>query len=100
MSETTTVRVTILDKNYEVACGAEEVDAVKASAEHVDRQMQAIRNSGKVIGLDRMAVMAALNIANEYLETEARRRQTEERIDMLAEKLRHVLKDQSSVETV
>ena len=96
----TTVTVTILEKDYEVACAPGEVDALKASARYVDRQMQSIRNSGKVIGLDRVAVMAALNIANEYLGTESRRKQTEERIDLLAEKLKQAIEQQESPEAV
>ena len=96
----TTVIVNILEKDYEVACAPGEVDALKASARYVDRQMQSIRNSGKVIGLDRVAVMAALNIANEYLGTEARRKQTEERIDQLAEKLKQVIEEQGSPDAV
>ena len=96
----TTVTVNILEKDYEVACAPGEVDALKASARYVDRQMQSIRNSGKVIGLDRVAVMAALNIANEYLGTESRRKRTEERIDLLAEKLKQVIEKQESPEAV
>ena len=96
----TTVTVNILEKDYEVACAPGEVDALKASARYVDRQMQSIRNSGKVIGLDRVAVMAALNIANEYLGTESRRKQTEERIDLLAEKLKLVIDKQDSPEAI
>ena len=92
----TTVTVNILEKDYEVACAPGDVDALKASARYVDRQMQSIRNSGKVIGLDRVAVMAALNIANEYLGTESRRKQTEQRIDHLAEKLKEVIENQDS----
>ena len=90
----------ILEKDYEVVCAPGEVDALKASARYVDRQMQSIRNSGKVIGLDRVAVMAVLNIANEYLGTESRRKQTEERIDLLAEKLKLVIEKQDSPEAV
>ena len=96
----TTVTVNILEKDYEVACAPGEVDALKASARYADRQRQSIRNSGKVIGLDRVAVMAALNIANEYLGTESRRKQTEERIDLLAEKLKQAIEQQESPEAV
>ncbi len=63
----TTVNVTILDKEYQVACPADEVDALTASAQFLDTQMVEIRESGKIFGLDRIAVMAALNITNEYL---------------------------------
>ncbi len=68
MSDTpTTVNVTILDKEYQVACPPDEVDALTASAQYLDTQMMEIRESGKIFGLDRIAVMAALNITNEYL---------------------------------
>jgi len=68
MSEkNTTVSVKILEKEYQVACPDDEVDALTSSARYLDRQMSEIRDSGKVFGLDRIAVMAALNIANELL---------------------------------
>ncbi len=68
MSEITTVSVRILDKEYQVSCRQDEVDALTASARYLDQQMRQIRESGKVFGLDRIAVMSALNIANELLQ--------------------------------
>jgi len=68
MSEPTTVSVKILDKEYQVSCPQEEVDALSASARYLDQQMRQIRETGKVFGLDRIAVMAALNLANELLQ--------------------------------
>ena len=62
-----TVSVRILEKEYQVNCPEEEVDELAASARYLDAQMRGIRDSGKVLGLDRMAVMAALNIANDLL---------------------------------
>ena len=69
MSDVTTLTVSILDKEYQVACPAEEVDALRTSARYLHEQMAQIRSSGKVLGADRIAVMAALNIANEMLST-------------------------------
>jgi cell division protein ZapA len=66
-SEPVPVTVTILDKEYRVACPPSERDALKASAELLDLRMREIRDAGKVIGGDRIAVMAALNIAHELL---------------------------------
>ncbi len=63
-----TVRVHILDKDYQVACPAEQRDALVESARYLDQQMRAIRQSGKVIGLERIAVMAALNITHELIQ--------------------------------
>jgi len=63
----TTVSVKILEKEYQVNCPEDEVDELTASARYLDGQMRAIRDSGKVLGLDRMAVMAALNISHDLL---------------------------------
>lgn len=63
----TRVSVKILEKEYHVTCPPEERPALLDSAEYLNRRMREIRDSGKVIGLDRIAVMAALNIVNELL---------------------------------
>lgn len=65
------VKVRILDKEYLVACPAEEELALQASAKHLSDKMSEIRRSGKVVGVDRIAVMAGLNIAHEALESGA-----------------------------
>lgn len=62
------VSVKILEKEYHVTCPPEERPALVDSAEYLNRKMREIRDSGKVIGLDRIAVMAALNIVNELLK--------------------------------
>ena len=62
------VTVRILDREYRVACPPGERDGLMASARHLDQLMREIRDSGKVIGLDRIAVMAALNMAHELLQ--------------------------------
>jgi cell division protein ZapA len=63
------VTVRILEKEYHVACPAEEKPALLASAELLNKKMREIRDAGKVVGLDRVAVMAALNLANELIES-------------------------------
>jgi len=66
-SEPKALKVYILDKEYLVSCPEEEMDALKASAVHLNDRMTEIRASGKVVGIDRIAVMAGLNIAHEAL---------------------------------
>jgi len=66
-SETKTVTVTILDKEYMVTCPEEEHHDLIRSADYLDRKMREIRDGGKIIGSDRIAVMAALNISHELL---------------------------------
>ena len=64
------VTIRILDKEYQIACSEEERHSLLDSARYLDERMKEIRNTGKVIGSERVAVMAALNIANEYLQSE------------------------------
>jgi cell division protein ZapA len=63
-----TLTVKILDKEYQVACPENQQGELVVSARYLDRQMRAIRDSGKVIGTERIAVMAALNISYELLQ--------------------------------
>jgi len=66
--ESVPVTVHILDKEYRIGCKEGEQEALIASAQFVDRRMREVRQSGRVIGSDRVAVMVALNIAHELLE--------------------------------
>ncbi len=68
MSQASTVTVNILDKDYQVACPEEQQSELVISARYLDKQMRSIRDSGKVVGLERIAVMAALNISHELLQ--------------------------------
>ncbi|NNF52463.1 MAG: cell division protein ZapA [Gammaproteobacteria bacterium] len=61
------VSVRILDKEYQIACPVEERTALLDAAELLNARMKEIRDSGKVVGLDRIAVIAALNISNELI---------------------------------
>lgn len=70
MAEVQTVTVSILGKEYQVSCQPDEVAALQQAAVYVDDKMREIKASAAVLGLDRIAVMAALNIANDYLGEE------------------------------
>ena len=61
------VNIKILEKEYQISCPAEERKALIDSAELLNAKMREIRDSGKVVGLDRIAVMAALNLANDLI---------------------------------
>ena len=67
MSRVPTVSVEILDKEYQVACPPDQEQALLAAAHNLDQQMRDIRATGKVIGLERVAIMAALNLSHEVL---------------------------------
>ena len=62
------IDVRILDKEYRVACGEGEKESLLETARFLDNRMREIRNAGKVVGTERIAVMAALNLAYEILE--------------------------------
>ena len=68
------VSVRILDKEYQVSCPVSERTDLLDSAEILNAKMREIRDSGRVVGLDRIAVMAALNMANDLLHAQAKDR--------------------------
>src|SRR5690606_41378849 len=71
------VSVRILEKEYQVSCPANERTDLLDSAEILNAKMREIRDSGKVVGLERIAVMAALNMANELLHAKAKDKSVE-----------------------
>ncbi|MEA5446568.1 cell division protein ZapA [Gammaproteobacteria bacterium AB-CW1] len=84
MSETTQVSVKILGKEYQFACREEERVALLQAADYLDRMMREIRDSGRIVGLDRIAVMAALNMANDLLRNQDKGREaTETAVDRI-----------------
>jgi len=66
--EANAVKITILDKDYMVSCPDDEKEALDASVKRLSQKMSEIRSSGKVVGIDRIAVMAGLNIAHESIQ--------------------------------
>jgi cell division protein ZapA len=64
-----TLDVSILGRDYRVACRESERAELLEAVQFVDRRMREIRDSGKINGAERIAVMAALNIAHELLRS-------------------------------
>lgn len=81
------IGVRILEKDYQVACLPEERTELLDSAEFVNQKMREIRDSASVVGLDRIAVMAALNLANELLRL---RKQDQPGNGEAGQRIRHV----------
>ena len=75
-----TITVSLLGKKYQVSCEEDEVTTLEQSAKYLNKKMAEIRDSGRVVGLDRIAVMAALNIIGESLTSH-------EKISLLDENL-------------
>jgi cell division protein ZapA len=66
--EALNVTVRIMGKEYSVACPQDEHEALVRSADYLNERMTSIRKRGKALGAEKIAVMAALNIARELLE--------------------------------
>lgn len=92
-AETVTVR--ILDREYRVMCTPDERRMLMESALFLDHQMREIRDSGKVSSMDKIAVMCALNLAEEVLrlrqELVDRREKVDQRVRDLADQLDQAL---------
>lgn len=99
MTETSTTYVNILDKEYQVACPPEEKIALNRAAADLDKRLRDIRSSGVIVGLERIAVMAALNLCHELQESDTHiAPPDQEIIDRMTKKLDAVLLNQSSEE--
>lgn len=91
------VAVKILGKDYQIACPEAQTHHLIDAAMLLDNRMREIRASGRVIGLERIAVMAALNLAHELLilkdEIQHNASDTDKRLQVLHQKLAEALTD-------
>lgn len=70
MSDSRSITVKVLGRDYQVACPPEERDALYAAARFLDDRMQAIRKRAAGLGLERIAIMTGLNMARELMQYE------------------------------
>jgi cell division protein ZapA len=63
------LQINIMGREFRVACAPEEQKSLQDAVDYLNRKMQEIKDQGKVNGLDRIAIMAALNISHEFLTT-------------------------------
>lgn len=66
------ITVNILDKEFRIACPPDEREALLMSARYLNEKMREVRDTGKVVGLDRVSIMAGLNITHELLQQKTR----------------------------
>ncbi|MNF27819.1 cell division protein ZapA [Pseudomonas linyingensis] len=97
MTQPQTVTVKILDKDYPIHCPPQQRANLESAARYLDGKMREIRNSGKVIGADRIAVLAALNIAHELLQQQgsAVAGDTREQVRELLERVDRALQEEA-----
>lgn len=94
------VTIRILGHEYQVACPEGERESLLASAEYLDKRMNSIQKKGKALGMERIAVMTALNMAHELLDFQnARKRasvdkEINDRLQQLQLKIDAALEDE------
>jgi cell division protein ZapA len=98
MSTPSTVRLRILDNDYQVACPPDEKEGLLAAARYLDEKMRTIRSGGNVIGTERIAVMVGLNVAHELLQQSGRSVGDDRELQRLSDKIAHALGNQSQLE--
>ena len=83
----------IMGKEYKIACAADEQGDLLQSAAQLDVQMRKMRDSGKVAGADRIAVMAALNLAHELQVMKTQNAQLSQTLSECLEKMTHKIEN-------
>ena len=100
-SKATPVNITILGKEFQVASPEDEHQTLLQAANFLDQRMREIRSSGKVLGLERIAVMAALNISYELLNSpnpsSEEASEVEQRIQLIQTKIDDALKESEQI---
>ena len=86
-TESNTLTVSIVGKDYQVACPAGEEQSLREAAHYLHTLMESIRSSGRVVGLDRVAVMAALNVCNELLQSKSKHAEAHDFVTERVQKL-------------
>jgi len=89
-----------MDREFFVACNDEEREALAIAATTLDKRMREVQRGGKVIGVERCAIMAALNITHEYLTLGQEMKAVEnkeKRVRTLQRKIEDVMQEQTEL---
>jgi len=90
------INISIMGREFSVACPPQEQDDLLEAARYLDGKMKEIKKSGKIIGAERCAIMAALNITNDLLQlkrTTVGENKIRERLENLQDRIDQVLKE-------
>ena len=71
MSDVKAVDVSIMGREFTVSCSDEEHEGLMNAVSFLDKKMRDIRDSGKIVGVERIAIMAALNLSHELLNSKS-----------------------------
>ena len=91
--KTSPLKITILDKEYLITCEEEEVDSLHSAIDFLNNKMVETKKNGSVVGPERIAVMTALNIANEMLEHKKENQDYNCKIDSTLSRLQSKIND-------
>jgi cell division protein ZapA len=94
--QTKGINISILGRDFSVACPPEEQEDLLEAARYLDNTMRKIQKSGKIIGTERVAIMAALNIADDLLKIQkstADQTRVTQRLERLQSRIDDVLKE-------
>ncbi len=104
MAENKPVNVHIMGNEYHVASPEDEIPKLQEAAQALDKRMREIKESGRIMGLERVAVMAALNLSYELLHGEptnlTKKNETEKRIQDLQQKVETALASTAQSELI
>ncbi len=96
MNKAEPLTVKIMEKEYRIACPEEEKDNLRASADLLNDKLTEIKQAGSVIGTERIAIMAALNMSHEILHSQSlvvEHGDLNQRIDELSERISNSMRD-------
>ncbi|NQY41934.1 MAG: cell division protein ZapA [Legionellales bacterium] len=88
-----TITLLILDKPYQVKCGKTHMEELQKAAFHLDEKMREIKDMGHLKNLDHIMLMAALNIANEYLNCKENQNKAQPELNLRVQNLQKKLND-------
>ncbi len=98
MGDSSSLNIKIMDKDYRVACPPDQQASLQESASFLNDRLNEIKNKGSIIGTERIAIMAALNLAHEllgskesledYADTDMRVQNLNKKIDLMLRDLR------------
>ncbi|GAA6139103.1 cell division protein ZapA [Arenicella sp. 4NH20-0111] len=94
------VNISILGRDFSVACPPEEQESLLEAASYLDTNMKDIQKTGKIIGTERVAIMAALNISNDLLKLQKATKGQEhvqEKLNSLQERIDSALKEAEGI---
>lgn len=91
--DTSPINVTVLEKEYLITCEESEREALRNAADYLNQKMDEMKSGGGVIGSERIAVMTALNIANELLTYKKDNQDYTSSIDSTLKRLQNKIND-------